>query len=153
MIHTTRAPLPRKIAACLACLALFCSLAAAPAVAAEPTVHYTDESMQAYEQQLASGQIQSATFNKRIRSLRLTLKNGQHVRVIYPPKDEPKLDAALRAKGVPVTVLSPAEAKTEAAKGPVHHKIRYIAGGVLIAVVVIVGAVLLIDRRRKRLAE
>jgi hypothetical protein len=137
----------------MACLALACSLAAARAAAAEPTIHYTDESMQAYEQQLAGGQIESATFNKRIRSLHLTLKNGQHVRVRYPPKNEPTLAAALKAKGVSVTVLTPAQAKAETSKGKVHHKLRYIAGGVLVAVVLIVGVVLLVDRRRKRLAE
>jgi len=120
---------------------------------AEVTVHYTKESMQAYEQQLAGGQITAATFNKRVRNLHLTLSDGTHVLVHYPPKDEPTLAAALAAKKIPVTVLTSSQAKAEASKAPVHHKLRYIVGGILIAVVVIVGAVLLVDRRRKRLAE
>jgi Tfp pilus assembly protein PilV len=152
MITPTRASLPSRLAACIACVVLACSLAAANAVAAEST-HYTDESMQAYEQQLASGQIASATINRRLRSLRLTLKDGTHVRVIYPPKTEPAVAAALAAKHVHVTVLTPAQAKAEAAKGKVHHKIRYIAGGVLIAIVVVVGAILLVKRRRGHLEE
>lgn len=135
----------------LACLAL--ALLAPAAGAAEGTVTYTHEDLKAYEQQLARGQIQSATFNKRVRSLHLTLKDGRHVLYKYGPKQEPTLAAALHAKGVPVTVLKPAEADREAKKTPVHHKLRYIAGGILIAVIVIVGTVLLVDRRRKAAME
>ncbi len=153
MIKPTRAPNSTRIAvlACLACIGAACL---APAAAlAETTITYTHESMPAYEQQLASGQIQSATFNKRVRSLHLTLKNGTHVLVHYPAHDEPTLNAALTAKGIPVAVLKPAAAEAEAKKAPVHHKLRYIAGGILIVIVIVVGGVLLYDRRRKRLAE
>lgn len=123
------------------------------AQAAETTVHYTKEGQQEYEQQLAHSEIESATFNKRIRSLHLTLKNGTHVLFRYPPKDEPTLAAALAAHHIPVTILTPTAAKAEASKAPVHHKLRYIAGGILVAIVIIVAAVLLFDRRRKRMAE
>ena len=129
------------------------ALPAPGAFAEEPTVHYTKESQQAYESQLAKGEIESATFNKRIRSLHLTLKNGEHVLYKYPPNDEPTLAAALAAKKIPVTVLTTTQAKAEASKAPVHHKIRYIAGGILVVVVIIVGVVVLFDRRRKRMAE
>ncbi|HMD56015.1 MAG TPA: hypothetical protein VKG82_00940 [Solirubrobacteraceae bacterium] len=140
------------------CVGALCALGMALAMPvsgafAETTVHYTKESQQEYEAQLAHGEIESATFNKRVRSLHLTLKNGTHVLYHYPPKDEPTLNAALVARHIPVTVLSSTQAKSETAKAPVHHKLRYIAGGILIAVVVIVGAVLLVDRRRKSMAE
>jgi hypothetical protein len=138
--------------AVLCALGLALAMSASEALA-EEVVHYTKESQQAYEGQLAHDEIASATFNKRLRSLRLTLKNGQHVIVHYPPKQEPTYAAALAARHIPVTVLTPTQAKSEASKAPVHHKLRYIAGGILIAVVVIVGGVLLFDRRRKRLAE
>jgi hypothetical protein len=133
------------------CLAL--AILAPAAGAAESTTAYTHEGVKAFEQQLAGGQIQSATFNKRVRSLRLILKDGKHVLYRYPPKQEPALAAKLASKGVPVTVLKPAEAAKEAKKVPVHHKLRYIAGGILLAVIIIVGAVLLIDRRRKTAME
>jgi hypothetical protein len=133
--------------------ALAMALGPAAGLAAETTVHYTKETQQEYESQLAHNEIVSATFNKRIRSLHLTLKNGDHVLFRYPPKDEPALAAALAAKGIPVTILTPTQAKAEASKAPVHHKLRYIAGGILVAIVIIVGAVLLFDRRRKRMAE
>jgi hypothetical protein len=150
MIGLKRASL-RTAALSLLCLALV--LPAAAASAAEATVHYTKESLQAYEQQLASGQVKAATFNKKIRALHLELKNGEHIKVTYAAKTEPALSAALTAKHVPVTILKPAAAEAESKKAPVKHKLRYIAGGILIAVVLIVGAVLLIDRRRKRMAE
>jgi hypothetical protein len=139
-----RSVLPLALSSCLAL-----ALLAPAAGAAEETIKYTKESQQAYEQQLAAHEIRDATFNKRLRSLRLTLKDGRHVLYRYQPKGEPALNAQLKAKHVPVTVLTPAEAKSEAAKLPHKHKIRYIVGGVLVAVIVIGGAVLLINRRRK----
>jgi hypothetical protein len=151
MIGPMRASVFRTAALTALCLAL--ALPASGASAAEPSVHYTKESPQAYEQQLAAGQIQAAVINRRIGTVRLTLKDGRHYLVHYLSHDEPKVAAALAAKGVPVVVLKPADAKAEAAKVPVHHKLRYIAGGILIVVVIVVGAVLLVDRKRKQSAE
>jgi len=134
-------------AACVACvLALF------GAVAGAAEVTYQKESVQTYEKQLSGGQITAATVNKKVRSVHLTLKDGSHVLVKYAAHEEAKYAAALEAKGVPVTVLKPAAAAKEAAK-PVHHKLRYIAGGVLVVVIAVVGGVLLLDRRRKLAAE
>jgi hypothetical protein len=152
MIRSTRPSPALKIALSLACLALAWLLQAAPSLGAESAVHFQKESIQEYEKQLAGAQIAEATFNKKVRSLHLSLKDGRHVLVKYGKGEEPKLAAALRAKGVPVTILAPAAAAKEAKK-PVKHKLRYIAGGILVVVVVVVGAVLLIDRRRKRAAE
>jgi len=146
-------------AAVLACLALTLAPAVAsaeeePAPAATPTttVHYTKETEQDYQRQLAAGEIQSATFNKKIRSLHLTLKNGNHVLFIYPAHDQPKLAAELEAKHITVTVLKKTEATKEAAKKPAH-KLRYIAGGILVVIVIVVATVLVIDRKRKQQAE
>jgi hypothetical protein len=150
MIGPTRAFLPRIAIPALLCLAL---APAAPAGAAEGTVHYVKESLAEYEHQLSSGQITAATINRRVGSVRLTLKGGEHFLVHYGAHEEPKVAAALAAKSVPVTVLKPAEALREAKKVPVKHKLRYIAGGILIAVIIIVGAVLLVDRRRKAAME
>jgi hypothetical protein len=148
MNRTTRASLANKIAVLSACLVTVFALSATVAASAESAVHYTKESLAKYQKQLSSGQIASATFNKKVRSLHLTLKSGQHVLVTYAPHEEPTFAKALEAKGVPVSVLKPAVAAKEAAK-PVHHKLRYIAGGILVLVIVVVGAVLLVDRRRK----
>ncbi|MGO9489835.1 MAG: hypothetical protein ACLQBB_12505 [Solirubrobacteraceae bacterium] len=117
---------------------------------AAATVTYTKESQPAYESQLAKDEIASATFNKRVRSLRITTKNGQYFLYKYPKKGSPQVEQALKAKHVTVTVLTPAEAEKEAKAKPVHHKIRYIAGGILIVIVIVVGVVLLVRRRRVR---
>ena len=153
MIRTERASLAKNAAVLVSFLVLVCLSVGAAQAVAETTIHYTKESLPEYEQQLASGQITAATINKRVGSVRLTLKNGQHYLVHYKAHTEPTVAAALAARGVTVAVLAPSEAQKEAAKMPVHHKLRYIAGGILIVVIVIVGAVLLVDRKRKRAEE
>jgi hypothetical protein len=149
MIRSNRPSPASKVIPFLSILGLSLLLGAAPSAAA---VHFEKESLQEYEKQLAGGQIQSVTVNKRVRSLHLTLKDGRHVLYKYGAGEEPKLAAQLQSKGVPVTVLQPAVAAKEAKK-PAKHKLRYIAGGILLVVVLVVGAVLLIDRRRKLAAE
>ena len=146
-------PTRLRVLVIVATILLTLAVPAANAFAAEVTIKYKDENGQEFERQLAAKEIQAATFNKRIRSLHILLKNGEHFRYIYAKKGEPALAAQLEAKHIPVTVLTPEEAKSEASKAPVKHKIRYIAGGILIVVIVIVGGVIIWDRRRKRLAE
>lgn len=120
---------------------------------AEGTVKYQPESFAQYQQQLAAGKIKAVTINKRVRSLRLTLKDGSNVLAKYKPHEEKKIASALQAKGVAITILKPAEAVKEVKKTPVKHKLRYIAGGILVVVVVVVGLVLFVDRKRKRSRE
>jgi hypothetical protein len=143
MLGETRRSAAVKLAVCAACLACLLSCLwlapAAFAAGSEAGVHFTLESMQAYEQQLAGGQIQAAKFNTKARSLHLTLKDGSHVRVSYPPHDATKLSEALKAHGVSVPVIKSATA---------HHKIRYIAAGVIVLLVILVGAALYIRSRR-----
>ena len=93
------------------------------------------------------------TINERLRSLRITLDSGQHVLARYAPKQEPAVAEALQAKGVVVTVLKPAAGTAGTSSKPVHHKLRYIAGGILVVVIIIVAIVLVVNRRRKALAD
>jgi predicted phage tail protein len=131
------------------CLGL--ALLSGPAIAgAAEAVHYTKESLPEFEAQLNGGQIQAATFNKRVRSLRLTLKNGDHKLVAYKAHESPALTAKLQAKHVAISVLAKNQAEKEVKAKPVHHKLRYIAGGVVIVVILIVGGVLIVNRRRQR---
>ncbi len=150
MIASTRASLTTRIAVLIASLACAWLLTAAVAAGAENAISYQKESYAEYEQQLAGGQIQAVTINKRLRSLRVTLKDGRYVLAKYSAHEEPTVAAALKAKGVPVTVLTPTEAVKEEKAKPVHHKLRYIAGGIVIVVIVIVGAVLFVNRKRRR---
>jgi hypothetical protein len=132
------------------CLALAVLAAPASVGAAEVVVHYTKESYPTFEAQLNGGQVSAVTFNKRIRSMRVTLKNGEHVLVVYPPHQAAAEIAKVEGKHVHVTVLTPTQAKKETPKVTAHHKLRYIAGGILILVIVVVGAVLYFNRKRKR---
>jgi hypothetical protein len=130
-------------------LATLCLLLLLPP-GAGAAITYEHESEAAFAGQLNAKQIQSATINKRVRSVRLTLTDGRHVLARYPKHQGPATIAKLKAHGVPVTVLSTAEANKELKAQPKHHKIRYIVGAVVIAVIVIVGGVLLVNRRRRQ---
>lgn len=134
------------------CLAPAALAPAAGAAEGTVTVKFQHESLPVYEQQLAHDQVAAVTFNKKLRTVRVTLKNGQHVLAEYPPHQEPRLAAALAAKGVPVTILTKKEAAKEAPK-PTSHRLRYIAGAIVVVVIVVVGIVLYISRRRKRVEE
>jgi ATP-dependent Zn protease len=129
------------------------ALLAPPASVAEEQISYQHESEKDFEGQLNAGQIQSVTINKRVRTVRVTLTDGRHFLARYPPHQEPRVAAQLKAKGVSVTVLTKAQAEKQRSAAPVHHKLRYIVGGVLLAVIVIVAVVLLVNRRRRRLED
>jgi len=146
MNRLTRTSLTAKL---VICVVFFACASAIPAGVAGAVI-YKKESLKEYEQQLAGGQIKAVTINKKLRSLRVTLKDGSYVLAQYPRKGSKKVEAALRAKNVPLTVLKPAEAAKEVVKKPVKHKLRYIAGGALVVVIALVVAVVMFDRKRKR---
>lgn len=143
---TSQLRVPKPVLAAL--LLLLALLAASTVARAETTPTYTKETISQYESQLKAGEIQSVVVNKRTRSLRVTLKDGTHVFAKYGKKEGPKYYAAVTAKGIPLTFLSPTAAKKEQEHAAKHHKIRYIVGGVLIVVIVIAVVVLLMRRRR-----
>jgi 4-amino-4-deoxy-L-arabinose transferase-like glycosyltransferase len=132
----------RKAAGLLACLLVLAPLASVVAAVAA-VIHYQHESYQAFQNQMASGQIKAVTFNKKPHSVHITLNDGRRMLAIYPPHDEPQLAAALTAKGVPVAIE-----RHKSTVKPVHHTLRYIAGGILVLVILAILAVLLIGRRR-----
>jgi hypothetical protein len=148
----TRTPLRaiRAVSLLLMCLApvLLAQAASAAESPAPGTARYQPETEQAFQQQLAGGQIRTATINKRRRSVRLIMKDGRRLLVKYPAKQEPRVYRQLKANGVHVFVLGKSQALKEVPKKAVHHKLRYIVGGVLLAVIVVVGTVLLVKRRR-----
>jgi hypothetical protein len=148
MIRKTLVSLTPRIALLLACLSCALLLGAGLAAAGESTITYKHESLQEYEKQLAEGKIQAASINKVVRSIRITLKDGSYVLAKYNKGEEPKVKHALLAKGVTPTILSHAQATKEAKVSP-KHKLRYIAGGIVIVVLIVVGGVLFIDRKRK----
>jgi translation initiation factor IF-1 len=145
--------LPRLGVAALCVLCAIAILALSTGSAHAATIVYEPVSETVFLHELDSGQVAAATINKRARSVRVTLKDGSYVKVKYPKHDEPHMYAVIKSHGVPVTILSATQAKAELKGKPVHHKLRYIIGGVLIVVIVIVVAVLLLHRRRRRREE
>ena len=74
------------------------SLLAPAAIAAEATDRLqTRERRRNSAKQLAAKRIRSAIVNKRLRTLRLTLKDGTHVLARYPKHQEPQTVAALES--------------------------------------------------------
>jgi hypothetical protein len=135
---SNKASLAIKIALVVASVA--CLWTAPTASAAKATGHFTVESIQAYEKQLAGGEIKQATFNLPKHTMRLILKDGGHFHVLYQQGEEPKLHAALASKGV---VLP------KAVKPHIAHKLRYIVGGVLIVVLILAAVGVVVIRRRR----
>jgi ATP-dependent Zn protease len=139
----------RRVPPGLALVSLALLLLALAARPAHGAIAYVHETYPEFESQLSGGQIKEVTINKRLRTLRITLTDGRYVLAQYAPHEEPHVLRALRERHVHVAVLTAAQAKKEQGKRPVHHKLRYIIGGILIAVVVIVGGVVLYNRRRR----
>lgn len=151
MIGPTRAPARVTIALLLAAGIVLCGLFGGLALAASgATIDYVQESEADFAKQLAKREVASVTINKRLRTMRVTLKDGSHYVARYPKQREPATAARLKANGVSVTVLSKAQAEKSAGPKKSHHRIRYVVGGVLIVAIVLVGGVLLYRRSRMR---
>jgi hypothetical protein len=135
----------------IAGLALALSLALGPlsaAAGAEGTITYRHETEAEFEQQIAAKKIKNAVINRSLRSVRVTLDDGTYVLGKYPKHQLPQTIARLKAAGATVTVLSKREGERQIPKH--KHKIRYIAGGVLI-VLIVIGAVVWVIKRRRQL--
>jgi hypothetical protein len=148
MILPKRAPLIGRTAFSVACLALVCLTLPATGLAAT-AIHFQSESLTALEGQVAHHEVRAFSFHPGTGGtghIHASLNDGRHMTVIYATSEQPQLIAKARAEGIRVTI---AKAKVKAAKPAVHHKLRYIAAGILVVVIVVVAAVLLVDRRRK----
>jgi ATP-dependent Zn protease len=139
---------PRVLVRTVAVLCVVTSLLCGSAFAAAPAA---SESEAAFNQQLAAKHVKSVVINKYGRSMRVTLNDGTQVITRYPKKQSEQTAKHIRAAGVTVTFLSEKQGLREVNKGKKpHHKIRYIAGGVLIVLILLVGGVLLFRRRGSR---
>jgi len=147
MISSTRAPLIRKSALFAAGLACAC-LALGTSALAATVIHFQPESLSALKVQLAHHEVHALAFHPASTQghVHVSLRDGRHMTVAYATSGQAALVAVARADGIPVAI---ATAKPKTAAKPAHHKLRYIAGGILVAVIIVVAVVLLIDRRRK----
>ena len=131
------------------CVLGVCLASTATAFAAT-AIHFERESLPALEGQLHQSQVHALTFHPGLGGaaghIHVSLNDGRHMTVAYASSEQEKVIALASADHTPVTI---AQLKTKAAAKPVHHKLRYVAAGILVVVIVVVLAVLLIDRRRK----
>src|SRR5271155_5761878 len=98
MTVKTRPSIPAKLAVLLVLVsfaALGAPIAGAAAEEVATPISYRFEQLAEWEKQLGEGQVVAVTVNKRLRSLRTTLKDGQHVLAKYKAKGLPKAQAAL----------------------------------------------------------
>ncbi len=128
------------IAAAIALLACSGALnAAMPAVAAEQTAQ---ESVTAFEGQLKGHQVHAVTLHTKAHKLRVTLKDGGKVSVVFSASQQQRLLEDIRARGITV--------KTTTARPPSHTR-RYLAIGVAVVLVIALAAGAWLFARRRRI--
>jgi hypothetical protein len=134
----------RRLASALVCtVSLLVSLfAAAPALAAS-AAHFQHESSRELLAQLHHQEVIAVVLHPQGYKAHASLSDGRHFTATYTPAEVPQLTAAARAGGASFTIATSKPKSTA-----VHHKLRYIAGGVLIVVILVVLVVLLLGRRR-----
>jgi len=139
-----------KALRCIAPLGAILTLALTASASAEGTttvIHFQPESLAALQVQLGKHEVHALTFHPSPAPghVHVSMNDGKHYTVVYAASEQARLIALAGADGARYAV---ATVKPKAAK-PVHHTLRYIAGGIVIVVIVVVAAVLLVDRRRK----
>jgi hypothetical protein len=147
MIAKTRAPITVRL---VIAVALVCVTALTAATVTATAAPLPTESLQAYEAQLANGQVRAAVINLDARSIHLTLTDGTLVLAHYGPGQEATVIRQLRSHGI---IPTTPKGKALHEPKPHKHKIRYIAGAILIVLILIVLAVLLVRRRRAATAD
>jgi hypothetical protein len=132
----------------IALLAAALTLALTAGASAATVIHFQPESVSALKVQLGKHEVHALTFHPTPTPghMHVSMNDGQHFTVIYATAEQAQLVALARANGTRYAV---AVAKPKAAAKPVHHTLRYVAGGILVVVIIVVAAVLLVDRRRK----
>jgi hypothetical protein len=132
-------------AVCLACATL--ALAAQTAALAASVIYFQPEGLPALKAQLGHHEVDALTFHPGTGTghIHVSMSDGRHMTVPYATSEQAQLVALA---GTDRTSVAIAVAKPKA-NAPVHHKLRYIAAGILAVVIVVIAAVLLVDRRRK----
>jgi ATP-dependent Zn protease len=129
------------IAAAIALLACSGALSGSmQAIAAEQTAQ---ESVTVFEGQLHGHQVHAVTLHTKAHKLRVTLKDGSKVSVVFPASDQQRLLEDVRSRGITV--------KMTTAQPPSHTR-RYLAIGVAVVLIIVLaaGAWLFMRRRRMR---
>jgi hypothetical protein len=101
------------------------------------------ESYPALQAQVKADQVRDAVFNKKAHTVHIVLKSLTRENVLYPSHQYLALTAQLKAQGAKI-LLTHAKVK----KKSTHHKLRYIAGGIVVVAVIGIAGLLYVRRRR-----
>lgn len=108
-------------------------------------IHFQRETLSSLKAQLRRHEVHAVVLHPKPAPghAHVSMNDGRHYTAVYAAGEQASLLALARADGA-----SAAVSEVKAKPASAHH-LRYIAGGILIAVIAIVAAVLLVDRRRK----
>jgi hypothetical protein len=129
----------RRLLLAAACAVSASALLATPALA----TRFQPESYAELLAQLHRREIVAVVLHPSGPRAHASARDGQHYTVTYTPAEVAPLRASALAGGSSFAI-----AVSTHKAGPVHHKLRYIVGGILIVVIVVVLVVLLLGRRR-----
>jgi hypothetical protein len=118
------------------------SLAACPATASAAT----SESYSTVVTQIKTIPLVHAVINPKGNHVEIKYPNGTEYIAVFPQGGQPALQRLLHERHIKIIFASRHQAKPRPA--PVHHHLRYIAGGILLGAIAVIGGVLLYRRRR-----
>ena len=98
-------------------------------------------------QQIKSGPLIRAVINRKGGDIEIKFRNLSEWKAFYPAGAQHYLQRLLHARHIRV-IFAARHAKAKAKPAPVHHHLRYIAAGLLGALLVAGGAFWLLRRRR-----
>jgi hypothetical protein len=98
-------------------------------------------------EQIKSGPLIRAVINRRGGDIEIKFRNLSEWKAFYPPGAQPYLQSLLHKRHIRV-IFAARHAHAKAKPAAVHHHLRYIAAGVLGALLVCGGAFWLLRRRR-----
>jgi hypothetical protein len=130
-----------RIRGLAALLVMLCALAAPASAAAETWVSYP-----ALLQQVRHGDLIRAIINPQRADVEIKFRNLSEWHAFYPRGAQSTLQRLLHARHVRLKFVPRHHAGAKH-RAPVHHHLRYIAAGVL-AALLLAGATLLVVRRR-----
>jgi hypothetical protein len=135
----------RSLAAVAAAIVLASASALAAGASAYPQTWVSYPTLLA---QVRSGPLIRAIINPQRKDVEIKFTNLDEWHAYYPAGAQPELQRLLHARHVRIIFVRRSRASpATTASRPVHHKLRYIAGGILAAVVVLGGSFLLWRRR------
>jgi hypothetical protein len=127
---------------------LIIALLLALAVSAAPAAAATWVSYPALLEQVRSGSLTRAVINRGPAHVEIKFRDLSEWEATYPRSQQPQLQRLLQARHIQVIFATPPRAR-HATPATVHHTLRYVAAGVLVALLLSGAAIYLHYRRRR----